>query len=90
MNQLFKDKPEEKKKENSELLDKFNAIKNTTKEVTVVAIETTRVVHLHTGSACGCDDKVYIIERTVPFDSDLKEGDFVTTLFETDKIIGRV
>lgn len=47
----------------------------------------TRVVRLVYNSCCGCGCYDETVERTVPFNSPMKNGDRITKLLDDDEII---
>ncbi len=53
----------------------------------ILATPSTRIVRLIARSCCGCGCNDINIEREVPFDSDLKNGDYVKKVERTDKIV---
>lgn len=84
-----------KAKETSE--EKLAAIKNSFEELKAAEIQEvevikdrapkTRVIKLRVGETCGCGGGWVTIEREVPFDSSLVDGDIVEDYEDTDIIM---
>lgn len=76
--QLTRERQDSASQQNAELLKEFEKLKQA---------PTTRKVKLIYKAICGCGEGDYEIEREVPFDSPLKNGDRVDTLLDIDRIL---
>lgn len=80
MKQEQRNKPQKQKGKSSELKQSFEAEKEKTIE------HITRTVTLKYASGCGCGGYTNV-KREVPFDSPLQDGDRITRLLDTDKVV---
>ena len=85
--QLKKNKEQEEK--SNDLKDKLADLNKSTEQIlnTSTEIPQTRIVRLVVGEECGCGGVDIDIDREVPYDSPLQDGDRVVEFDDADIII---